>query len=82
MPEGSIIDRFGPNRGRYLAPDGTPFSDRSLAPESVGGNYNRYIVTGKPLPSGWQIVEGPVEPFYGQTPSPGSIQYMIVGPMA
>lgn len=80
LPEGTILDRFGSAGGRYLAPDGTPFSDRSLTPESVGGNYNRYIVTGKPLPSGWQIVEGPVEPFYGQTPSPGSIQYMIVGP--
>jgi hypothetical protein len=38
------------------------------------------MVTGEPLPSGWQIVEGPVEPWFGQTPSPGSKQYMIVGP--
>ena len=38
------------------------------------------MVTGKPLPPGWQIVEGPVEPFYGQTPSPGTLQYMITGP--
>ncbi|MEB3982021.1 TNT domain-containing protein [Mycobacterium sp. 663a-19] len=80
LPEGAIIDRFGSEYGRYLAPDGTPFADRSLAPESVGGDYNRYMVTGKPLPPGWQIVEGPVEPWYGQTPSPGSVQYMILGP--
>lgn len=80
LPEGTIIDRFGSEYGRYLAPDGTPFADRSLAPESVGGDYNRYMVTGKPLPPGWQIVEGPVEPWYGQTPSPGSLQYMILGP--
>lgn len=80
LPEGAIIDRFGSEYGRYLAPDGTFFADRALAPESVGGDYNRYIVTGKPLPPGWQIVEGPVEPWYGQTPSPGTPQYMILGP--
>jgi hypothetical protein len=38
------------------------------------------MVTGEPLPPGWQIVEGPVEPFYGQTPSPGALQYMITVP--
>jgi hypothetical protein len=80
LPEGTIMDRFGSENGRYLAPDGAPFADRALAPESVGGNYNRYMVTGEPLPPGWQIVEGPVEPFYGQTPSPGALQYMITVP--
>jgi uncharacterized protein YukE len=80
LPEGAIIDRFGSEYGRYLAPDGTPFADRALAPESVGGDYNRYMVTGKPLPPGWQIVEGPVEPWYGQTPAPGVLQYMLLGP--
>ncbi|SON62744.1 hypothetical protein MSIMFI_04272 [Mycobacterium simulans] len=80
LPEGAIIDRFGSEYGRYLAPDGTPFADRALAPESVGGGYNRYMVTGKPLPPGWQLVEGPVQPWFGQTPSPGSLQYMILGP--
>jgi len=80
LPEGTIIDRFGSEYGRYLAPDGTPFADRALAPESVGGDYNRYLVSGKPLPPGWQVVEGPVQPYYGQTPSPGSLQYMILGP--
>ncbi|MDD7811649.1 glycohydrolase toxin TNT-related protein [Mycobacterium sp. CSUR Q5927] len=80
LPDGTIIDRFGSAGGRYLAPDGTPFADRSLAPELVDGNYNRYMVTGEPLPPGWQIVEGPVEPFYGQAPSPGATQYMITAP--
>jgi hypothetical protein len=37
LPEGAIIDRFGSEYGRYLAPDGTLFADRALAPESVGG---------------------------------------------
>lgn len=80
LPEGAIIDRFGSEYGRYLSPDGTPFADRALAPESVGGDYNRYLVTGKPLPPGWQVGEGPVQPYYGQTPSPEGLQYMILGP--
>ena len=80
LPEGTIIDRFGSEYGRYLSPDGTPFSDRAIPPETVGGDYNRYMVTREPLPPGWRIVEGPVEPFFGQTPSPGALQYMIEGP--
>ena len=80
LPPGTIIDRFGHEGGRYLAPDGTPFADRALTPETVVSEYHRYSVTGQPLPDGWQIVEGPVEPWYGQTPSPGTVQYMIVGP--
>lgn len=80
LPAGTIIDRFGSEYGNYLSPDGTPFADRALRPESVGGDYTRYIVTGKPLPEGWQIVQGPVEPWFGQTPSPDAVQYMIVGP--
>jgi uncharacterized protein YukE len=80
LPEGTIIDRFGSEYGRYLAPDGTAFADRALPPEQMGGDYNRYMVTGKALPPGWQLTEGPVEPFYGQTPTPGTLQYMIVGP--
>lgn len=80
LPAGTVIDRFGHEGGRYLAPDGTAFADRALSPETVVAEYHRYAVTGKPLPDGWQIVQGPVEPWYGQTPSPGAVQYMIVGP--
>lgn len=32
------------------------------------------------MPPGWGIVEGPLQPFYGQTPSPGTVQYMIEAP--
>ena len=80
LPAGTIIDRFGGERGQYLPPDGTLFADRALTPESVTAEYHRYSVTGKPLPDGWQILEGPVQPWYGQTPSPGAVQHMIVGP--
>ncbi|MGY4712995.1 TNT domain-containing protein [Mycolicibacterium sp. CBM1] len=80
LQAGDIIDRIGSERGRYLAPDGTPFGGRAIMPESAGGEYHRYMITGKPLPDGWQIVEGPIQPWFGQTPTPGAPQYMIVGP--
>ncbi|SBS75335.1 conserved hypothetical protein [uncultured Mycobacterium sp.] len=80
LPAGTIIDRIGSEHGSYLAPDGAPFGGRAIMPESAGGEYNRYMITGKPLPDGWQIVEGPVQPWFGQTPTPGVPQYMIVGP--
>jgi len=80
LPAGTIIDRFGSEFGRYLSPDGTVYGDRAITPETVGGEYNRYMVTGAPLPPGWRIVEGPVQPWLGQTPSPTATQCMIVGP--
>ena len=42
--------------------------------------YTRYEVTGEPLPDGWQIIEGPVAPWFGQIPSPEAVQYKVVGP--
>ncbi len=62
LPEGTIIDRFGHEGGRYLAPDGTPFADRALAPESVGAKYHRYLVTGEPLPPGCRSFRAPWNP--------------------
>lgn len=79
LPAGTILDRFGGETGSYLAPDGAHFADRALMPESVGSQYHRYMITGEPLPPGLRIVEGPVAPWFGQTPSPGATQYMIVG---
>ncbi|GAY19450.1 TNT domain-containing protein [Mycobacterium sp. shizuoka-1] len=80
LPAGTIIDRIGSPDGRYFAPDGTPFGGRAIMPESAGGEYNRYMLTGNPLPDGWRIVEGPIQPWFGQTPTPGVPQYMLVGP--
>jgi hypothetical protein len=78
LQAGDVIDRFGTEYGHYFAPDGAPAGDRSLAPESFFGQYERYVRTGEPLPHGWQIVEGPVQPFYGQAPSPDAKQYLIL----
>ena len=35
LPAGTVIDRFGSEYGNYLSPDGTPFMDRALRPESA-----------------------------------------------
>lgn len=80
LEPGTVIDRFGYDTGEYLAPNLTPLGDRSLRPESVVAPYTRYEVTDEPLPHGWHFVEGPVAPWFGQTPSPDAIQYKIVGP--
>jgi hypothetical protein len=47
---GSVIDRFGSERGRYFAPADTPIEMRSLAPTTNTNIYNRYEVL-KPLPA-------------------------------
>ncbi|TGD87349.1 DUF4237 domain-containing protein [Mycolicibacterium sp. CH28] len=80
LPAGTIIDRIGSDGGRYFAPDGTPFGGRAIMPESLGGEYHRYMITGNSLPDGWRIVEGPIQPWFGQTPAARVPQYMIVGP--
>ncbi|WP_313896352.1 TNT domain-containing protein [Streptomyces sp. YIM 98790] len=35
LERGSVIDRFGSERGRFLAPAGTLFKERSLPPQSL-----------------------------------------------
>ena len=60
LPPGTIIDRFGHEGGRYLAPDGTPFADRALTPETVVSEstgtrspVNRYRTAGRSSKDPW-----------------------------
>ncbi|MFD4181404.1 glycohydrolase toxin TNT-related protein, partial [Rhodococcus sp. NPDC058514] len=76
LPEGTVIDRFGDSNGAYLAPDGIPFSDRALPPESLGKPYHQYRVTGVPLPDHWRIEASVIAPGFGQPG--GGIQYRLV----
>ncbi|TJZ79480.1 DUF4237 domain-containing protein [Rhodococcus oryzae] len=76
LPEGTVIDRFGPTRGAYLSPDGVPFEQRALPPDSLGKGYTQYEVTGAPLPEGWRIEASVIGPGFGQPG--GGIQYRIV----
>ncbi|MFD3455713.1 TNT domain-containing protein [Streptomyces sp. NPDC058691] len=74
---GQRIDRFGGEGGRFLAPAGSPYAQRSLTPQSLntfdGGypfNYHLYKVV-RPF----TVRVGLVAPFYGQ---PGNgLQYVL-----
>jgi hypothetical protein len=48
MP-GKVIDRYGPQNGRFVSPDGTPKFARGLYPEAKYDIYYRYKVV-KPIP--------------------------------
>ncbi|MDX3075302.1 TNT domain-containing protein [Streptomyces sp. NPDC088354] len=74
---GQRIDRFGGEGGRFLAPAGTPYFQRSLTPQSLNTiesdypfNYHVYKVL-KPF----TVQAGFIEPWFGQ---PGNgVQYVL-----
>ncbi|MGW3242628.1 TNT domain-containing protein [Streptomyces sp. NPDC001070] len=74
---GQRIDRFGNESGRFLAPAGSPFSQRSIPPSNLNTfdagypfNYHLYKVA-KPF----VVKAGPAEPWFGQ---PGNgLQYVL-----
>ncbi|WUD75719.1 TNT domain-containing protein [Streptomyces sp. NBC_00510] len=76
---GQRIDRFGNESGRFLAPAGSPYSQRSIPPSSLNTfdagypfNYHLYKVV-KPF----TVLAGPAEPWFGQ---PGNgLQYVLKG---
>ncbi|MFI6431406.1 glycohydrolase toxin TNT-related protein [Rhodococcus oryzae] len=76
LPEGTIIDRFGGPHGAYLSPEGVPFTDRALPPDSLGAGYHQYRVTGIPLPYGWRIEASVIGPGFGQPG--GGTQYRLI----
>lgn len=76
---GQKLDRFGGEGGQFLAPAGTPYSQRSLPPQSLNTiegaypfNYHVYKVL-KPF----TVEAGPAAPWFNQ-PGEG-IQYKIPG---
>ncbi|MFF3563197.1 TNT domain-containing protein [Streptomyces sp. NPDC002574] len=79
---GQKLDRFGGEGGRFLAPAGTPFSQRSLPPQSLntieGGypfNYHLYKVLRPFNVAAVPVLAGPIEPWFGQ---PGNgLQYVL-----
>ena len=44
LPPGTVVDRFGSSQGSYLSPDGVPFAERALPPESALKPYCQYVV--------------------------------------
>ena len=78
LPKGYTMDRFGDEKGRFLSPQGTPFPDRALPPDSLVAGYHTYTVTGSPLPDGYHIIQAEVAPWFEQPG--GGTQFEIIGP--
>lgn len=79
LPEGTAIDRFGYPGGAYLSPDGVPFAERALPPDSATKPYFQYVVADpSKLPPGWRIEESQVAPWFHQPG--GGTQYRIIAP--
>ena len=77
LAPGTLIDRFGPNTGRFVSPAGTPFSARGLPPEAALERFQAFEVL-QPL-----NVEGSIaSPAFGgglgvQYRLPASVQELI-----
>jgi hypothetical protein len=79
IPQGTVIDRFGHPGGAWLSPDGTPFVERALPPDSAAKPYYQYVVNDpSKLPAGYHIEESKVAPWFHQPG--GGVQFRIIGP--
>ncbi len=79
LPAGTVLGRFGHPGGAYLAPDGTPFAQLSLPPESALKPYYQFVVEDpKLLPRGYHIEQSKVAPWFHQPG--GGTQYRVIGP--
>ena len=62
LPSGTQLDRYGSERGTFLAPAGTPYTDRALAPGTDKAvPFNRYEVA-KPF----SVKAGAAIPWFGE----------------
>ncbi|MGD1239952.1 TNT domain-containing protein [Mycobacterium seoulense] len=76
---GTVLGRFGSPYGSYLAPEGTPFAELSLPPESALKPYYQYVVKDPTaLPPGYHIEQSQAAPWFHQPG--GGIQYRVIGP--
>ncbi|HEX6347315.1 TNT domain-containing protein [Umezawaea sp.] len=84
LKPGEFVDRFGGQSGRFLAPTGTPFAQRSIPPQSLNTceyeagvrmpfGYYRYQVEKE-----FEVLGGPAAKWFGQ--SGGGTQYKVVSP--
>lgn len=77
LPEGAVISRFGYPGGGYLAPEGTPFAELALPPDSAVKPYFQYVVEDPTrLPPGWHIEQSEVASWFHQPG--GGQQYRII----
>ena len=68
--EGDIFDRFGSRSGRFVAPVGTSYSARALAPGSNLTTYEKYVVN-----KSFDAYSGFTAPWFNQ--AGGGIQYKL-----
>ena len=68
LKPGDVISRYGNSTGKFASPDGTPFSARSLPPDTNINNFHRYRVL-RDIP----VESGLVSPWFNQPG--GGIQY-------
>jgi RHS repeat-associated protein len=73
LEPGTPVDRIGSTNGRFMAPEGTPFPQRSMPGPEVPATP--YEVT-QPVPG---VMEGPTAPWYGQPG--GGTQYVLPKPL-
>lgn len=79
LEQGTVIDRFGSPYGSWMSPDGTPFPERALPPDSAAKSYYQYVVSDPTkLPPGFHIEQSQVAPWFHQPG--GGVQYRIIGP--
>lgn len=79
IPQGTVIDRFGHPGGAYLSPDGVPFAERALPPDSAFKPYYQYVVDDpSKIPPGWRIEQSQAAPWFHQPG--GGTQYRIIAP--
>ncbi|MFZ4835193.1 glycohydrolase toxin TNT-related protein [Rouxiella sp. Mn2063] len=65
LPVGTRLDRYGEPGGSFLAPKGTPYGERVLAPGAKAEKYYEHEVL-KPLP----VMQGKIAPAFGE---PGGV---------
>nr|WP_234712787.1 TNT domain-containing protein [Mycolicibacterium komanii] len=79
LSRGTVLDRFGHPGGTYLSPEGVPFAERALPPDSAFKPYYQYVVDDpSKLPPGWRIEQSQAAPWFNQPG--GGTQYRIIAP--
>ncbi|WP_196598131.1 TNT domain-containing protein [Pectinatus frisingensis] len=68
LQPGARIDRYGTESGYFVSPEGTPYSQRALAPESESKAYTVYEIV-KPI----DALGGEIAPWFDQVG--GGIQF-------
>ncbi|NLK72342.1 MAG: TNT domain-containing protein [Clostridiales bacterium] len=70
LKPGTLVDRYGSETGKFVSPQGTPYSNRALPPGSDARPYNAYEVV-KPI----DVQSGKIAPWFDQPG--GGTQYQF-----